>query len=60
MASDEDDNPILGHKSMSFDSMSIADLEEYIQALTQEIEKTKQVIARKQEAQNAASGFFKN
>lgn len=60
MTSDDDDKPALGRDPVNFDTMSITDLEEHIVALTAEIEKTKEVIAKKQAAQNAAAGFFKN
>ncbi|MEX1034929.1 MAG: DUF1192 family protein [Sneathiella sp.] len=60
MTSDDDDKPVIGHNPVNFDTMSITDLEDYIVALTAEIEKTKAVIAKKQAAQNAAAGFFKN
>lgn len=59
MTSDDDEKPILGQKPMNFDSMSIADLEDYIIALDAEIQKTRTIIEKKKAAQNAASGFFK-
>ena len=60
MTSDEEDKPIVGRDPVDFESMSIEDLENYITALNEEIEKTKQVIVKKQAAQNAAAGFFKS
>ncbi len=60
MTSDDDDITVLWHMPVNFDSMSIAYLHDYIAALTDEIEKTKKVIAKKEAAQNAADGFFKS
>ncbi|MDF2367747.1 DUF1192 domain-containing protein [Sneathiella sp.] len=60
MTSDDDNKPALGQKPVNFDSMSIDDLHDYIAALTEEIEKTKKVITKKEAAQNAAAGFFKS
>lgn len=60
MTSDDDDKPALGQNTVNFDSMSIDDLHDYIAALTEEIEKTKKVIAKKEVALNAADGFFKS
>ena len=60
MTSDDDDNPLAGRIPVNFDSMSIEELKDHIDALTAEIEKTKQVIKHKEAAQNAAAGFFKN
>ncbi|MCF8466618.1 MAG: DUF1192 domain-containing protein [Sneathiella sp.] len=59
MASDDDDQPLAHRTQVNFDTMSIEELKDYIADLTAEIEKTKQVIEKKQAAQNAASGFFK-
>lgn len=59
MTSDDDQKPVLGKNPVDFDSMSIADLHEYIAALHEEIEKTKEIISKKESAQNAAAGFFK-
>jgi len=59
MTSDDDDKPALGKNPVNFDSMSIADIHEYIAAINKEIEKAKEIIAKKEAAQNAAAGFFK-
>lgn len=42
-----------------YDAMSVADLEARIAALEAEIARIRQVIAQKQAARSAASGFFK-
>lgn len=60
MTSDDDDQPILGRNPVDFESMSISDLYDYITLLNEEIEKTKDLIAKKEAAQNAADGFFKS
>ena len=60
MTSDDDDKPLARRTQINFDTMSIEELKDYIADLTKEIEKTKQIIEKKQAAQNAAAGFFKN
>ncbi|MZR32420.1 DUF1192 domain-containing protein [Sneathiella litorea] len=60
MTSNDDDKPIFGNSPVNFDSMSITDLYEYIASLNEEIEKTRKIITKKEAAQKAASGFFKN
>ena len=60
MTSDDDDKPVLGQNPVNFETMSIADLHDYIAALTEEIEKTKMAITKKEAAQSTADGFFKS
>lgn len=58
-----DDEPVakpqpLGSKPL--DDLSVDELEEYITALSAEIERTKGVIARKKDHKAAVSGLFKS
>src|SRR5690606_8147778 len=61
MTSDDDeDRSAQSLRGMNFDSMSIAELEDYITDLDTEIARAKSMIERKRLAQNAAAGFFKS
>ena len=61
MTSDDDeDRSAHSLRGMNFDSMSIAELEDYITGLDTEIARARSMIERKRLAQNAAAGFFKS
>lgn len=60
MASEEDDIPILSQSAVSFDRMSIDELEEYVDDLKNEIIKTEDIIRKKKIAQSAANNVFGN
>ena len=46
-------------KSIDLDSFSVEDLEEYIQQLSNEIERVKKVLVKKLESQAEAKKYFK-
>ena len=50
-------NMVIGE---NLDAISVAELEQRIQALDSEILRLKAEIAKKQESRNAAAAFFKN
>ena len=57
---DTDDlEPILKSKSIDFDTISISELEEYIEALKAEILKCKQYLESKQKDRAFADSIFK-
>lgn len=60
MTSDDDDLRPVSQRGANFDSMSVAELEEFIDGLTREIEQARRMIEKKKAAQNAAAGFFKS
>ena len=58
---DTDDlEPILKSKSIDFDTISISELEEYIETLKAEISKCKKYIESKQKDRALAESIFKN
>ena len=58
-----DDEPVAkpqGLGSKPLDDLSIDELEDYVSQLLDEIERTKSVIARKQDHKASVSGLFKS
>ncbi len=60
MTSDEDEFPILSSEGKKFGEMSVYELDEYLEELSEEIRKVEKLIETKKKAQNDAESFFKN